>query len=85
MSNKSPRSNSLCRWPGHDSILLKVKDVAELLGVHTNTIYNWVADGEMECVRLPGNKITFTYDQVQDFINNRRDRATGNWSGLNAA
>ncbi len=76
MQEKTPRSKTTPTWP--DGTLLKdIKAVALLLGdKHINTIYNWVADGKIECIRTPGNKIMFTYDQIQDFINGHRERST---------
>lgn len=32
--------------------LLKVKEVAERLGVHKSTVYRWIAVGQLACLRI---------------------------------
>ena len=50
-----------------------VQEVADMLGVHPNTIYLWKSAGEIEYTRL-GRKIVFTMQQVQDFLDAHRER-----------
>lgn len=49
---------------------LRIDEVAELLGVHQNTVRRWCDTGEIQCVRLPGGKgeRRFTEDQVADLL-----------------
>jgi excisionase family DNA binding protein len=35
----------------------KVKETADALGVHPNTIRNWIENGTIRAVRLPGSKV----------------------------
>jgi len=53
---------------------LKTQEVADLCGVHLNTVYSWIHSGELQYVRLPGKTYAFTWDQIQDFIDARREQ-----------
>ncbi|HEB85153.1 MAG TPA: DNA-binding protein [Bacteroidetes bacterium] len=55
-------------------VLFKTQEVAKLLNVHLNTIYSWIHSGKLQYVRLPGNTYAFTWDQIQDFIDARREQ-----------
>lgn len=35
--------------------LLRVKETAEMLGVHPNTVRNWIDQGMIKAVHLPGS------------------------------
>ncbi len=54
-------------WP--DGKLTKtLREVADLLGVHYNTVIRWIKSGRITCTRYGRNSICFTYDQVVHFI-----------------
>ena len=54
-------------WP--DGKLTKtLREVADLLSVHYNTVLRWVKSGRMACTRYGRNTVHFTYDQVVEFI-----------------
>ncbi|MHA2218463.1 MAG: helix-turn-helix domain-containing protein [Candidatus Hodarchaeales archaeon] len=54
-------------WP--DGKMTKtLREVAELLGVHYNTVIRWIKSGRITCTRYGRNSIHFTYDQVVHFI-----------------
>ena len=46
---------------------LSAKDVAEMLGVSKNTIYNMIKKGELASYKV-GRKVRFTEDEVKGFI-----------------
>jgi putative molybdopterin biosynthesis protein len=46
---------------------LSAQDVAEMLGVSKNTIYNMIKKGELVSYKV-GRKVRFTEDEVKDFI-----------------
>lgn len=54
-------------WPGTNQILKSAKQVAELLGVHANTLYRWRKSGAIEYVQV-GKSIHFTYSQIAAFL-----------------
>jgi excisionase family DNA binding protein len=41
--------------PSLPTELVGIRDAARRLGVHENTIRNWVADGRLQFIRLPGS------------------------------
>jgi excisionase family DNA binding protein len=41
------------------SALLTTREVAELLGVSTETVLRWVRRGELPAIRLPGGALRF--------------------------
>lgn len=64
-------------WP--DGKLTKpLREVANLLNVHRNTILRWIKSGEMSVTRYGRNSLQFTYDQVVDFIDKNELEVTVN-------
>jgi len=51
---------------------LSAQDVADMLGVSKNTIYNMIKKGELTSYKV-GRKVRFTEDEVNAFINRARD------------
>ena len=47
--------------------MLKVKEVAERLKVHPQTVYRWIYAGKLEVIRIDGI-IRITEDIYQEFI-----------------
>ncbi len=47
--------------------LLNVKEVAEILGLETSTIYDWVYHRKIDYVKV-GRLLKFTPEVVQNFI-----------------
>jgi putative molybdopterin biosynthesis protein len=52
--------------------LLTVQEVADLLRVHRNTVYEWVSRGEMRAIRV-GNRLRFDPEDVSRWLGERRD------------
>ena len=67
-------SSNFRYWPGTDVLAKPAKEVAGILGVHPNTIFRWVKAGQLECLRYSRKKVYFTYDQVQMFLEEKRER-----------
>ena len=44
-----------------------VKQTAEYFGVTPPTVYNWVRDGELGCLRLPGGSIRIRTNDIEQF------------------
>lgn len=51
---------------------LTAPEVAKLLKVAQNTVYELVKRGELNCYKI-GRKMRFTYDDVQEYINHSRN------------
>lgn len=47
--------------------LYTVSQVAEYLGVHTHTVYRYLAEGRMKAVRI-GQTYRFTAENISDYI-----------------
>lgn len=63
-------SERMQKTPGHfDGLepLYTVSQVAEYLGVHTHTIYRYLAEGRMKAVRI-GQTYRFTAENISDYI-----------------
>lgn len=48
--------------------LLTARDVAELVGVHVETVLRWVRQGLIPAVRLPGGAIRFRHDELEAWL-----------------
>ena len=51
--------------------LLTPEQVAEIMGLQRNTIYNWVKIGKLNAVKLPGGKqgkLRFRRDYIETLI-----------------
>ncbi len=55
---------------------LTAVEVAEMLNIAKNTVYNLVKRGELDCYMV-GRKMRFTYDDVQKYINRSRGGNAG--------
>jgi excisionase family DNA binding protein len=50
--------------------LLSVKQVAEALGSHPQTIYGWVTEGKLPHVRI-GSRVKFDGHAIADWLDKR--------------
>jgi len=50
--------------------LLSVRQLSQLLGSHPMTIYAWVREGKLPCVRV-GYRVKFDGDVVADWLTRR--------------
>jgi excisionase family DNA binding protein len=51
--------------------LLTAREVAELVGVHTETVLRWVRRGELAAIRLPGGAIRLREEDVEAWLEER--------------
>lgn len=51
--------------------LLTAREVADLLGVHPETVLCWRRRGEIPAIRLPGGAIRFREDELDDWLAGR--------------
>jgi excisionase family DNA binding protein len=66
-TDKPKNGNNMTTWP--DGKMTKtVREVADFLDVHPNTVIRWIKSGKIICVRLGRNCIRFTFDQVTEFM-----------------
>jgi excisionase family DNA binding protein len=56
--------------------LLRAREVAELLGVSTETVLRWTRRGDLPAVRLPGGAIRYRPDELDDWLFARAITAT---------
>ena len=52
--------------------LWTVRDVAQFLGVHEKTIYDWAARGDLPCFRL-GNRLRFSPTELTRWVSARKE------------
>lgn len=58
------------------SDLFNVNQTAQLLGVHVNTVRNWVDKGLLQSIHLPGSKVRrFTAEEIERVQRLMRDDA----------
>jgi len=50
--------------------LMSVREVAEALGSHIQTIYGWVEEGKLPCFRV-GGRIKFDGKAIADWLDSR--------------
>jgi excisionase family DNA binding protein len=48
--------------------LLTAREVAELLGVSTETVLRWTRRGDLPAIRLPGGAIRFREDNLDAWL-----------------
>ncbi|KAA3613600.1 MAG: DNA-binding protein [Calditrichaeota bacterium] len=67
------RDHKISYWPGTEELTKPAKEVAKILNIHYNTLFRWIKSGNIECVRFGRSSIHFTYDQVENLINENRE------------
>jgi excisionase family DNA binding protein len=68
-----------------ERLLLTVREVAELLGIRPGSVYHWVSQGRLPCVRLSSRCLRFRAEEIQRLIaemseserRSPRDRSSG--------
>jgi excisionase family DNA binding protein len=48
--------------------LLTARQVADLLGVSTETVLRWTRRGDLPAIRLPGGAIRFREDELDEWL-----------------
>ena len=66
--------NKIQFWPETIQLTKPLREVANILNVHPNTIFRWTRNGQIEFVRMGKKSIHFTYDQIIDYINKNREQ-----------
>ena len=57
--------------------LLTARELAELLGVSTETVLRWTRRGTLPAIRLPGGAIRFRQDELDEWLATRATHYTG--------
>jgi predicted site-specific integrase-resolvase len=74
MKQALDKSKVIQYWPGTNQLTKPLREVAEILNVHPNSVFRWKKNGKIEYVCLGKNSIHFTYDQVVSYINKNSAR-----------
>jgi excisionase family DNA binding protein len=51
--------------------LLTAREVAQVIGVSTETILRWTRRGDLPAIRLPGGAIRFREDDLEQWLSHR--------------
>ena len=51
--------------------LVTTKELAEILQVHENTLYNWAREQDMPRFKLGHNRVRYDLDEVMNWIKER--------------
>ena len=51
--------------------LVTTKELAEILQVHENTLYNWAREQDMPRLKLGHNRVRYDLDDVMNWIKER--------------
>jgi len=57
--------------------LLTAREVADLLGMSTETVLRWVRQGRLPAFRLPGGAIRFREDEIDGWLAERATPGRG--------
>ncbi len=52
--------------------LWTVRDVAQFLGMHEKTVYEWASRGELPCFRI-GNRLRFSPTELTRWVSARKE------------
>ena len=52
--------------------LLSVRQVSQILGSHPHTIYGWVEEGKLPCLRI-GSRIKFRESVIEEWLAKRSE------------
>ena len=53
--------------------LITVRDVADRLGVAPSTVLRWVRRGELQAIRLPGGRLRFRPEELEQWLDAARE------------
>lgn len=54
-----------------DDVFLTVTEVAEMIGVHRNTVKNWIEEGALPAWRTPGNHYRISKSALYSWLKER--------------
>jgi excisionase family DNA binding protein len=60
--------------------LLTARDLADMLGVSTETVLRWTRRGDLPAIRLPGGALRFRADEIEAWLENRATLRRGSVS-----
>jgi len=71
----------------NNKLLLTVGEVSELTGITVGTLYHWVSQGRIPCVRLSSRCLRFRFQEIEKWIetfsqpSNEPEQKTGIFGG----
>ncbi len=57
--------------------LLTAREVAEVVGVHTETVLRWTRDGKLLAIRLPGGGLRYREERLHAWLEESVSRFPG--------
>lgn len=58
-----------------ERLLLTVREVAELLGIRPGSVYHWVSQGRLPCIRLSSRCLRFRREDLDEWLAGLAQRA----------
>jgi excisionase family DNA binding protein len=52
----------------NNKLLLNVAEVSELTGITVGTLYHWVSQGRIPCVRLSSRCLRFRFKDIETWV-----------------
>lgn len=53
---------------------LSIREVAQLLGIHINTVRKLMADGDLKFIRVTDKVIRFKYETIMEYLDKKSRR-----------
>jgi excisionase family DNA binding protein len=63
-------------YSGHPTALLSIRDVAQVLGVHRNTVHRLIRVGDLQPIRI-GRLARFRPEEIDAYLERNREEHAG--------
>jgi excisionase family DNA binding protein len=61
-----------------EKLLIDIHELSALIGIKTGTLYHWVSQGRLPCVRFSARCLRFSMSQIQEWLEEHRKPALTN-------